>query len=171
MRFVDRYIAVKGKLWYFSQEVEALRHGGLCYALAFGFIMALLFPVLIFEIIVLLLFGLDLGIMQTREVEALNEIRQEEVPNEFLSLIPLAEKWGIGDSEEREARINDASIAELKHLEEEVGPKMQQIADWLDSYSENELGSSVTAGYFLFLQIAYEEASEYLEQYKTQERR
>ena len=165
MRVEERLSAARSKLSHFGQEVRALRAGGFRYAVFFGFLMVLLAPILVLEIIVLLVFGFDLEIMQTRDAALSTEIDVEEVPKEFRPLIPLAMKWGIGDSETREARIKAASPSELKHLEKEVGPQMQGIADWLDSYSEAALGGSATAGYFIFLQTAYEEVSDYLERY------
>ena len=164
MTFKDRLSATKSKLGHYGREVLALNDGGSLYRTLFGLLLVVLLPVLALEIMVLLAFGVDPGILQTRSTEILNEVRPEEVPGEFRHLIPLAKKWGTGDAEEREALIKEAPLSELTDLEREVGPRMQQIADWVDGYSEKELRGSVTAGYFIFLQTAYEEVSAYLEQ-------
>ena len=39
-----------------------------------------------------------------------------KVPEEFVELIPLAEKWGIGDDGERETAIKRATRKELTEL-------------------------------------------------------
>jgi hypothetical protein len=38
------------------------------------------------------------------------------IPDEIVSLIPIAEKWGIGDDFEREAALREASRSELEAL-------------------------------------------------------
>jgi hypothetical protein len=44
------------------------------------------------------------------------KLRPENVPHSLLHLLPLAEKWGIGDDFEREEAINNASKEELIFL-------------------------------------------------------
>lgn len=167
MTFADRVLAVKGKLRFYCNEVMALRSGGISYAIFFGLLLVLLLPVLLIEIIALLSFGVDYEILQTRSPEVSNELNEKEVPLELRPLIPLAKKWGVGDAEQRERLIQDSTLAELTELDQKVGPQMQQIADWIDEYSENQLRNSSTIGYFIFLQVAYEEASSYLGENKA----
>ena len=162
MTFTDRVSSVKGKLLFYEDEALALKKGGMRYAIFFGPLMVLLFPALVIEIIVLLVFGVDFQILQTRPPEISSELNEDEVPSELRELIPLAKKWGIGDAEARENMIRNSSLPELVDLEQKVGPRMQQIADWTDGYSESQLKNSAIAGYFIFLQVAYEEASSYL---------
>ena len=165
--FTDRVLAVKGKLQFYGDEVLALKSGGIRYAILFGPLVVLLFPVLVIEIIVLLAFGADFEILQTRSPEISSELNEDEVPLELRQLIPFAKKWGIGDAEARENLIQNSSLSELVDLEQKVGPLMQQITDWTDGYSESQLRNSATAGYFIFLQIAYEEASTYIDDRKA----
>jgi len=167
MMFSDRVLAVKGKLRFYYKEVIDLRSGGIIYAIFFGLLLVLLLPVLLIEIIVLLSFGVDYEILQTRSPEISNELNEEEVPLELRPLIPLAKKWGIGDAEERERLIKNSSLSELADLEQKVGPRMQQIADWIDEYSEDQLRNTAAIGYFIFLQVAYEEVSSYLGENKS----
>ncbi len=162
MTFADRVLAVKGKLRFYGDEVMALREGGISYAIFFGLLAFLLLPVLLIEIIALLSFGVDYEILQTRSPDVSNDLNEEEVPSELRPLIPLAKKWGIGDAEERERLIQNSTLAELVDFEQKVGPQMQQIADWIDEYSEGQLRKSSTMGYFIFLQVVYEEVSSYL---------
>lgn len=167
MFFTDRVLSAKGKLRFYGKEVVGLKDGGVRYAFSFGILLALLLPVLVVEIVVLLAFGVDIEINRTRWPEDSDEVREAEVPSELMGLIPLAEKWGTGDAEERENLMKAASLSELSEMERMVGPRMQQIADWLDRYSESELMNSVTAGYCIFLQVAYEEVAAYLEERKA----
>lgn len=164
MTFTDRFLAVKRKLRFYGEEVLALKNGGVRYAVPFGFLLVLLFPVLVIEIVVLLAFGVDVEINQARWPETPSEVREEEVPPELRQLIPFAKKWGTEDAEERENLMEVASLSELNEIERMVGPRTQQIGDWIDTYSENELRDSSTAGYFIILQVAYEEVSTYLEE-------
>jgi hypothetical protein len=167
MSFSERVFAAKGKLHNFVEEVLALKNEGLAYAIFFGFLLLLLLPVLFIEILVLLILGKDAEIVQTRGTEIDDELSPEEVPENLQHLIRLAKKWGIGDAEVRGELLKNASIPELVELEHEVGPKMQQIGDWLDTYSESEVGRSATAGYFIYLGTAYEEVLTYLEQHQA----
>jgi hypothetical protein len=164
MAFSDRVIAVKGKVRFYRDELEGLKGGGVRYAVPFGLMLILLFPVLVIEVIILLAFGIDAEINQTRWPEISSEMHEEEVPKALRQLIPVAIKWGIGDAEERQSLMNVTSISELNEIERMVGPRMQQITEWIDTYSETELRESATAGYFIFLQVAYDELSTYLDQ-------
>lgn len=163
MKFTDRVLAVKGKLRFYREEALTLKTGGVLYAATFGLLLALLFPVLVIEIVALLAFGFDVEINQTRWAETSCEVREQEVPPELRQLIPFAKKWGIGDAEERNNLMEVTSLSELNEFVRLVGSRMQQIADWVDTYSEKELRDSATVGYFIFLQVAYEEVSTYLE--------
>lgn len=164
MKISDRIAAAKGKLRCYGDEALALKRGGIGYAILFGLLVALLLPVLIIEIVVLLVFGIDAGINATETPEVSYELHVEEVPADLQHLIPLAKKWGLGDSEGREALINASSLAELADFERNVAPKLNQIDAWIDEYSEEELRGSATAGYFIFLETAYEEVSTYLKE-------
>jgi len=43
-------------------------------------------------------------------------LNPDNVPSLLASILPMAEKWGIGDDFEREAAINNASRLELESL-------------------------------------------------------
>lgn len=161
---MDRVLAVKGKVQFYGDEVASLKNGGVRYTVPFGLLLALLFPVLVIEIVVLLTFGIDVEINQTRWPAFSHEMREEEVPPGLKQLIPFAKKWGIGDAEQRNNLMKAASLSELNNIERMVGSRMQQIDDWVDTYSEHELKDSAAVGYFIFLQVAYEEVSNYLEE-------
>ena len=166
MTFADRIAAAKSKLLCYAEEVLALKSGGFGYAVGFAILLALLLPVLIVEVALLIAFGVDVGINQTRSPEIAEELRKEEVPVEFQHLIPLARKWGIGDAEERDALIRASSKAELADFLREVGPRLEDIAAWTDGYSEERLRDSPTAGYFIFLETAYEEVLTHVEEHE-----
>ena len=40
----------------------------------------------------------------------------QKLPTKLIGLIPMAEKWGIGDDYEREAAVKGATVEELKEL-------------------------------------------------------
>ncbi len=43
-------------------------------------------------------------------------LNPKNIPSRLIALIPLAEKWGVGDDFEREAAISNASRQELESL-------------------------------------------------------
>jgi hypothetical protein len=71
----------------------------------------------------------------------MSKLDSSHVPASLVSLIPLAEEWGIGDDFEREARVRAATRDELETLVHSI----DSIADedlfgWLsgpDSFSAN----------------------------------
>ena len=148
-------ITVK-KLSFFLDEIKALRDGGVWYFLFFGVLIVLLIPVLIFEIVVLFVTGKDFGWFQSSEpVEEVMELNASEVPDALHDLIPLAKKWGIGDDCDRVEAMALAKSQDLDELKEKVGPRMQEIGDWLSSYPDDSY--SDTTYFFTYLMVAYEE--------------
>jgi len=43
-------------------------------------------------------------------------LNPERIPKSLIPLIPLVEKWGIGDDFEREEAVSKASLSELQEL-------------------------------------------------------
>ena len=124
----------------------------------------MLLPVLVLESAILLVFGVDTGILQAHEPNPGGGIEEQEVPEQLRDLVPLAMKLGVGDAEERETLIERAPLSELVGFERTVGPRMADVAQWLDSYSEQDIRISSTAGHFICLLTAYEEVAAYLEE-------
>lgn len=83
-------------------------------------------------------------------------LRPENVPEDLRSLLPLAERWGIGDDLDRNAVIRSSTAAERQELREAVARKGQAITAWLDSF---ESGADMTpeAAAYMYMQLAVEE--------------
>ena len=62
------------------------------------------------------------------------------VPSALVQLLPLAERWGIGDDVERESLVKGASIDELRQMIEAVDEAEDVgLFDWLsgdESYAD-----------------------------------
>ncbi len=104
--------------------------------------------------------GKDFGWFQSSEpVEEDMLLDPDEVPRNLHFLIPLAKKWGIGDDVERSEFMDSATLQEVEELEEKVGPKMQEISEWILKYPEDHY--SDTTYFFTYLMCAYDEADSY----------
>lgn len=68
-------------------------------------------------------------------------LNEENVPPRLVHLMPMAEKWGIGDDFDRERAINSASSEELRELIRCIdGVSDQELYGWLsgpEASSEN----------------------------------
>ena len=79
----------------------------------------------------------------------------EVIPQEFRSLLPIAQRWGIGDDVERSELINKATAADKQALFDAVNPYRQQINAWLDSYGKNPMPDEAAS--FMYMLEAMEE--------------
>ena len=159
----NRFDIVGKKLFFYLEEVKALKDGGLWYFFGFSVLLLVFIPFLIIELLILLLTGKDIGWFQSSErVDKEMVLDANEVPESLRHLVPLAEKWGIGDDVERGEFMDSATRQELDELEKYVGPKMQEIGDWLSSYPEGYY--SDTTYFFTYLMVSYDEADMYNEQ-------
>lgn len=159
---INRFKTAGNKLYFYFEEVKALKDGGVWYFTGFGIVLLLSIPVLIFELFVLLLTGKDFGLFQSMEdIEEEIILDANEVPENLRDLIPLAERWGIGDDAERGEVMESATHQELVDLEEKVSPKMIEIWEWLSGYSD--VHYSDTTSYFTYLMVACDEVDIYLE--------
>lgn len=151
---------IKNKLFFYIGEIKALKDGGVWYFIGFGILLFVLIPFLIIDILILLLFGKDMGWFQSAEyVEKEMVININEIPQNLRHLVPLAKKWGIGDDGDRGEFMELATKEDLDELEEMVGPNMQAISDWLSSYPEDSYND--TTYYFTYLMSAYDETGIY----------
>lgn len=157
MKIRARIELVKRKSAYYLEEMRGLRDGG-WYTIVFGLLMVLLSPLFLLEGAIILLAGKDLGLFQSAEPELESRIDIEDVPEKLRDLFSLAQKWGVGDDGERSDLIKAASAGELDELRNAVGPRMGEIALWLKTLSEEQIRLSDTAGLFLYLMDAYEQA-------------
>lgn len=71
--------------------------------------------------------------------EATKKTDISQIPDNLRSLIPYLEEWAISDDENRQIKIASSSKRELKHLIDEISPKINQINQYLDSFGERPL--------------------------------
>ena len=77
------------------------------------------------------------------------------LPDDLRQLVPLAERWGIGDDVERDEYGRAASPADREALREAVVPLYPQITAWLDSFGDSPMPDEAAA--FMYMQLAIEE--------------
>ena len=83
-----------------------------------------------------------------------------QVPTDLRHLVPLAEKWGIGDDIIRNDLINRSSSAEKRELHDSLYAPFERIADWLTSFAGRPLSAEGEA--FMYMQTALDEMGYYI---------
>ena len=165
MDIKQRINCASKKIGNYLEEVSGLRNAGIGYKFGFGLLLVILFPVLLFELQLVLLFGKDNGVFVPHEPVLPPQLIEEEVPESLRDLIPLAKKYGVGDDADRDEIMKAASPEELAELEEKVIPKAQKISDWLDTFPETKITD--TASFFLYLGSACDEVPLYKSEEET----
>jgi hypothetical protein len=84
----------------------------------------------------------------------------ERVPPHLRHLIPLAEKWGIGDDIIRNDYIAKASDAEKRELHDGFYAPFEQITGWVDSFGNEPMTDEGEA--FMYAQMALDEMGYYI---------
>jgi hypothetical protein len=79
----------------------------------------------------------------------------EQVPAELRHLVPIAERWGIGDDVDRNARVDAATPAERDELATALEPHHARITAWLDSFGQGLMSDEAAA--FMYMQLAHTE--------------
>jgi hypothetical protein len=79
----------------------------------------------------------------------------DKVPADLRDLVPLAQRWGIGDDVARSERIQKATVAERSELRAAFGPRQARITQWLDSFGQGPMSDEAAA--FMYAQLAIEE--------------
>jgi tetratricopeptide (TPR) repeat protein len=79
----------------------------------------------------------------------------KEVPDDLRDLIPLAERWGVGDDSSRAWLVDHASAREKRQLRAALEGRADRIGAWLDAFNDGPLSDSAAA--FLYLMEAVEE--------------
>lgn len=88
------------------------------------------------------------------------------VPPDLHHLIPLAEKWGIGDDIIRNDFIDKSSRADMRELHDALTePSSARITEWRNSFAGSPLSDEAAA--FMYMEIALDEMSYYLEEKGT----
>jgi hypothetical protein len=82
------------------------------------------------------------------------------VPADLRHLVPLAEKWGIGDDIIRNDLINKSSNAEKRELHDGLYAPFERITEWLASFAGRPLSAEAEA--FMYMQTALDEMGYYI---------
>src|SRR5688500_17194215 len=62
-----------------------------------------------------------------------------QAPADLRHLVPMAERWGIGDDVDRGAKVRQATPAEREALRTALAPHQARITAWLDSFGQNPM--------------------------------
>jgi hypothetical protein len=87
--------------------------------------------------------------------EAAPPLDSAKVPADLRDLVPLAQRWGIGDDVARPERVRKATDAERSELRAAFGPRQARITAWLDSFGQGPMPEEAAA--FMYAQLAIEE--------------
>ena len=82
-------------------------------------------------------------------------LNAENVPADLRHLVPLAQRWGIGDDVDRNAAVDRATAAERAELEQAISPVDARITAWLNSFGQQPMPDEAAA--FMYMQLALEE--------------
>ncbi len=72
------------------------------------------------------------------------EIDTSKIPVIFSDLVPLLDEWAISDDLEREEKLRRLSKSKQKKLVDLVGPKLNAIDDWLNSFKKEPMPHEAT---------------------------
>jgi len=90
------------------------------------------------------------------------EIRLDpgKVPEGLRSLIPQAEKWGIGDDIIRGDLVDQSTPEERQKLHDALYGSYEEITAWLNSFGDKPMSEEAAA--FMYMQEALEEMGSYI---------
>lgn len=83
------------------------------------------------------------------------QLNVNNVPEDLRHLVPLAERWGIGDDVDRNAAVDRATAADRAELERGIAASDARITAWLDSFRQQPMTDEAAA--FMYMQLALEE--------------
>ena len=87
------------------------------------------------------------------------KIDQKRVPEALTHLIPLAEKWGIGDDFEREEQLSDASPSDLQVLVDAIQALPDEgLNEWLGGPESHSVAPTPEYLAFTCMTMAYDSA-------------
>src|SRR5215210_3638311 len=87
------------------------------------------------------------------------------VPPDLHHLIPLAQKWGIGDDIIRNDRIDKSTDAEKQELHDALDASNERVTDWLSSLPRGEISDEAAA--FMHMGEALAEMGYFLDDEKA----
>lgn len=83
-------------------------------------------------------------------------LNRDRVPADLVDLIPLAEKWGIGDDVLRDEMQERATAAEKQAMGDALKDRHTRITAWLDSLPQGQPMSDEAAA-FMYMQLGADE--------------
>ncbi|MFH0938642.1 MAG: hypothetical protein V1899_05105 [Planctomycetota bacterium] len=83
------------------------------------------------------------------------KINPENVPPNLRDLIPMAEKWGIGDDIIRDDFEQKAAVADKEEFKNKLKGRTKEVNDWLDSFKNSDM--SEEASHFMMMLEALDE--------------
>lgn len=84
------------------------------------------------------------------------DIAIENVPENLRDLIPMAEKWGIGDDVIRNDFEEKTTESEKEEFKSKLKGRTAEVTAWLDSFKDG-LEMSEEAGHFMYMLEALDE--------------
>lgn len=84
-----------------------------------------------------------------------NVILKDNIPEAFYDLIPLVQKWGIGDDAIRGYATDTITPNGKREIQTALRGKLESINAWINTISEGEMSSSAAA--FMYFLEAIEE--------------
>ena len=78
-----------------------------------------------------------------------------QVPDQLRDLVPLAQRWGIGDDIIRDDLHEQASQEEIQSLRESLDGRTRAIDQWLDTFAEGQMSEEAAA--FMYMREGLDE--------------
>lgn len=88
------------------------------------------------------------------------QLDQARVPNHLRQLVPLAEKWGVGDDIIRNDLVDKSTTAEKRELHDALYEPFERVTEWLNSFAGRPLPPEAEA--FMYMQTALDEIGYYI---------
>ncbi len=88
------------------------------------------------------------------------KLDSSKVPEDLRTLIPFAEKWGIGDDIIRNDFIEKSTDVARQELHDALYEPYERITAWLDSFSDGAMSDEAAA--FMYMQLALDEMGVYI---------
>ena len=88
------------------------------------------------------------------------QLDRARVPDHLRHLVPLAEKWGIGDDIIRNDLVDKSTSAERRELHDALYEPFERVTEWLNSFAGRPLPPEAVA--FMHMQTALDEMGYYI---------
>jgi hypothetical protein len=92
------------------------------------------------------------------------QLDRGRVPGDLRHLVPLAEKWGIGDDIIRNDLVDKSTSAEKRELHDALYEPFEGVTEWLNSFAGRPLPPEAEA--FMYMQTALDEMGYYIREEK-----